>query len=282
VKYCGQVDRQEELIRHSLSEGDELVVVDPLLSGRSCGSQDVDGGTSAVLVDDLLAQRLWPKGDALGQVIVIKDWATATVIGVVGANRQNDIQRDPPDQIYGCYSQNPGTLAAIVMRIDGNIQSIAESAKKVVWRIDGDQAVWKIRTMQSMVDAQTRQQRTVATLMMAFAVFAACLVLSGVYGIASYEATMRLKELGIRLALGAGRMEIFLRSVGRSLALVAIGVLLGSAVGPLLVGKFAETPIQLPLIAICGVVLILVSSIAAARPGVRALRTHPVDVLRHD
>jgi ABC-type antimicrobial peptide transport system permease subunit len=97
-----------------------------------------------------------------------------------------------------------------------------------------------------------------------------------------HEATRRLKELGIRLALGAGRMEIFLRSVGRSLALVAIGVSLGSALGPLLFGKVAETPIQASLIAVCGGVLILVGSIAAARPGMHALRTNPVDVLRHE
>ncbi len=217
--------------------------------------------------------------------MVVKDWATATVIGVVGANRQNDIHRDPPAQIYACYSQNPGTLAAIVMRIDGGVNTVAESAKKVVWRIDGDQAVWKIRTMQSLVDLQTREQRTVSMvsmLMSIFALFAAGLALSGAYGIARYDAARRLKDLGIRLALGASPSEIFLLSAGRTLKLVAGGVLLGGAAGPVLIKKLADTPLDAPLIALCGLALVVASSLAAARPGLQALRTNPVDVLRHE
>jgi predicted permease len=254
----------------------------PLMSGRSCADQDADGGQSVVLVNEFLARRLWPKGDAVGKAMIVKDWATATVIGIVGANRQNDIHRDPPAQIYACYSQNPGTLAAIVMRFDGDVNTVVESAKKVVWQIDGDQAVWKIRTMQSLVDLQTREQRTVATLMVIFAVFAAILALSGVYGIARYDASRRLKDLGIRLALGASPSEIFLRSVGRTLKLVAGGVLLGGAVGPPLIKKFADTPLDTTLIALCGIALLLAGLLAAARPGLQALRANPLDVLRHE
>jgi putative ABC transport system permease protein len=254
----------------------------PLMSGRSCDDQDVDGGQSVVLVNDWLARRLWPKGDAVGQVMIVKDWATATVIGVVGANRQNDIRRDPPAQIYACYSQNPGTLAAIVMRIDSDVNTVAEAAKKIVWQIDGDQAVWKIRTMQSLVDLQTREQQTVATLMSIFALFAAGLALSGVYGIARYDAARRLKDLGIRLALGASPSEIFLRSVGRTLKLVAGGVLLGGAAGPVLIWKLADTPLDAPLIALCGIALVVAGLVAAARPGLQALRANPLDVLRHE
>ncbi|MBM3787811.1 MAG: FtsX-like permease family protein [Acidobacteria bacterium] len=254
----------------------------PLVSGRSCDGRDIDGGQSVVLVNDLLARRLWPKGDAIGQTLVVKDWATATVIGVVGANRQNDIRREAPAQLYACYSQNPGTLAAVALRFDGDLNAIAESAKKAVWRVDGDQAVWKIRTMQSLIDLQTRNQRTTATLMSIFAFFAACLALSGVYGIARYDAERRLKDLGIRLALGASRSDIFLRSVGPTLTLVVGGVLAGGAAGPLFIEKFAAAPLQTPLIAFCGLALIVAGSLAAARPGLQALRTNPVDVLRHD
>jgi len=91
------------------------------------------------------------------------------------------------------------------MRVDGDVRTVAESAKKVVWRIDGDQAVWKVRTMQNLVDLETREQRPAATLMSIFALFAAGLALSGVYGIARYEASRRRRNLGIRLALGASR-----------------------------------------------------------------------------
>jgi putative ABC transport system permease protein len=251
-----------------------------LLKGRACGDQDADNRPTVVMVNDFLAKRLWPNDDAIGKVMIFKDWATATVAGVVGGNRQNDIRRDPPEQVYACYSQNPGTLAAIVMRIEGDTKSIAEAAKRAVWRIDGDQAVWKIRTMQSLIDMQTREQRTVSALVSVFALFAGCLALFGVYGIARYDAARRLKELGIRRALGASSAEIFLRSVGRTLLLVTGGVAVGGALGPALIRKFASAPLEVILIALCCAAFLTAGVVAAARPGLLVLRTNPVDVLR--
>lgn len=254
----------------------------PLLQGRSCGNQDIDSGTPAILVNERLAARLWPDQSPLGRSLVIKEWATATVVGVVAGNRQNDIRRDPPWQIYACYSQNPGTLAAIVMRTNGDLHAIADAAKRLVWRIDGDQAVWKIRTMQSLIDLQTRDQRTVAALISAFAFFAVFLALAGVYGMASYNAARRVKEIGIRMALGARSWEILSRSVSRTFALVAAGVCIGAVVAPLLTSGPIGGAAPFAMVVLCAVFLVTAASFAAIRPGLRALRTNPMDVLRHE
>lgn len=254
----------------------------PLLQGRSCEDHDRDGGPAVILVNDRLAAHLWPNGDALGQPLVVTEWATATVIGVVGGNRQNDMRREPPWQIYACYSQNPGTLAAIVMRTNGDLGPVAEAAKKLVWSIDGDQAVWKIRTMKSLIDVQTRDQRIVTALMSAFAFFAAALALAGVYGMASYDAARRIKEIGIRRALGAGHREILVHTIGRTFLLVAGGVLLGAMPAPALMKGYSEAAVSLTLMFLCGVLLAVAAACAAARPGLRALRTNPMEVLRHE
>jgi predicted permease len=259
----------------------------PLLAGRGCSDEDRDGAPVVLLVNDRLAQRLWPNANAVGQRLEITDYAVATVIGVVGGNRHYEIRNEPPWQIHACLGQNPGTLAAVVMRSFIDPATLGKAAQRAVWAVDGDQAVWKIRTLETLVRHQTADQRLTATLASAFSLIALALAVIGVYGVVNYAVSQRTREIGIRMALGARSPSILRLALGRLLVITAIGLATGlcasiGAAQTLRSLLFEISPWDPWTVTGCLALLIVSALLAGVIPASRALRTDPVRVLHYD
>ena len=158
-----------------------------------------------------------------------------SIIGIARDVKNFGVAADSRSAIYFPYAQVPWGFMAVAVRTNGDPSSLAEPVRRVVGELDGNLAVSSIATMESVVSESLAPQRFVATLMTTFAAIALLLAVVGLYGVVSYGVSLRQREMGVRLALGASGRDIRRLVVGGSMALVTIGIVLG------LVGAFAVT-----------------------------------------
>jgi putative ABC transport system permease protein len=213
----------------------------PFLRGRTFDDQQPNA-PSAVIINQTMANRYWPNQDPLGKQIkfIEQEGATGTIIGVVGDTKhywKEEVQRP---QVYVAYSQNPGIFATVVMRTSVEPMSLSEQVRQAIWRVDRDQPMWKIRTVEFLVNRSVADRRFLMTLMGIFAVIALLLTTVGLYGVISYLVNQRTQEIGIRMALGARVNQILRMVLRQAMFLVLLGVALGLAAS-LLVTRLIET-----------------------------------------
>src|SRR5262249_17973083 len=127
------------------------------------------------------------------------------------------------------YSQMPGIFATVVARTTVEPMSLAEAVRQAVWKVDSDQPMWKVRTVDFLLDRRIADRRFVMVLMGGFAVLALVLTVIGLYGVISYMVNQRTQEIGVRMALGAGWSSILGMILRQGMTLVFIGVALGLA-----------------------------------------------------
>jgi hypothetical protein len=238
--------------------------------------------------------RYWQHGDALGGKLTFEDHPKAkdwyTIIGIV-----KDIKDTPKDAaaqpaFWWALMQEPFPAARNgVLAIRSNLgeRTMSETLRGVVRGLDRTLAVSDIRTMDEVADKSYSTSRFAFVLVGVFAGLAVLLAAIGTYGVIAYSVSQRIPEFGIRMALGASRMDI-LRSVlanGMKLALagVVLGVVLGVALARLLGGLLYGVRISDPpaIGATCAIALI-VAAIACYVPGIRATHADPMNALRAD
>ena len=260
----------------------------PLVRGRTFNEQDRPDGPPVVVINQLMARKLWPDADPVGkQVHFVEQNLTATIVGVVGDAKQYELSEPAQAQIYDCYAQDPGIFGTLVVRTQGEPLALAQAVKQAVWSVDRDQPVWKIRTVEYLMTANVASQRFVLTLMLSFAALALLLTALGIYGVISYSVSLRTHEIGVRMALGAQARDV-LRLVlrqGLVLALIGIAVGLGGALivtrflTKLLFGVSALDPLTFAAVAL---VLLLVTLLACYLPARRATKVDPMVALRYE
>ena len=260
----------------------------PLLKGRTFGNEDHADAPGALIINQTLAQRFWPDQDPLGkQIKFVSDGSQGTIVGVVGDAKHYWIEEDQRPQLYVPYSQNPGIFATLVIRTTVEPLSIAEQVRQAVWRVDPDQPMWKIRTVEFLVTRSVADRKFLMALMGVFAFLALVLTVIGLYGVISYLVNQRTQEIGIRMALGAQMSDILRMVLKQGMLLVLAGVAIGLGaswaatrlMSKLLYRTSATDPVTFSAIA---VLLIVVALLACYIPARRATKVDPLDALRYE
>jgi putative ABC transport system permease protein len=258
----------------------------PLLEGRSFTSADQSGAMPAAIVDRATAERFWPGESALGKRVGrpwLQEWRT--VVGVVGAVRNNELKGESTLALYVPLAQEPSSAAVLVVRTGARLQTIAPLLRDVVREVDPGVPVSDVRPFGELVSDAAGRERVAALLIGAFAGLAMLLGAVGLYGVLSYAVTQRAHELSVRRALGATRRHLLAMVLRDGLALALVGVAIGvpaaglaaRALHSLLYGVDAADPLNL---AVVTMVLLATCTAAALVPALRSLRAQPADALR--
>ncbi len=260
----------------------------PFIKGRLFSSQDQINTPPVFIINQTMAHRFWPNQDPLGkQVKFVEDGSTGTVVGIVGDAKHYWLEDESRPQMYGSYTQQPGLFATVVIRTTVEPLVLTESVRQALWKVDADQPMWKIRTVEFLVNRSVADRKFLMALMGIFASLALVLTMIGLYGVVSYLVNQRTQEIGIRMALGAQMGDILRMVLKQGMVLVLIGVALGltaawlmtrlmthllyqvSATDPLTFGAFA-------------LLLIAVALLACYLPARRATRVDPLVALRYE
>ena len=188
-------------------------------------------------------------------------------------------------QIYYPIAQSPGIFTSIVARTEGDPMVLARALRAAIWTVDPEQPVWRLRSMDSILSRDVVTPRFTMLLTLTFALLALVLAAVGVYGVMSYAVVQRTREVGIRIALGARRVQVVRLVLGRGLRVVGIALVVGLAVAlglaPLIRTQlFAVTATDpVTFIAVPGL-LAVVALVACYLPARRAARVDPMVALR--
>jgi len=260
----------------------------PFLKGRVFGNQDQVNTPPVFIINQTMARRFWPSQDPLGkQIKLVEDGTTGTVVGVVGDAKHYWMEEDARPQMYAVYSQQPGLFATVVIRTTIEPLSLAESVRQAVWKVDADQPMWKIRTVEFLVNRSVADRKFLMALMGIFAALALVLTMIGLYGVISYLVNQRTQEIGIRIALGAQVGHILRMVLKQGMTLVLSGVALGLAAAWLLTRLISRLLYQVsatdPLtFAVIALLLIAVALLACYLPARRATKVDPMVALRYE
>jgi putative ABC transport system permease protein len=256
----------------------------PLLRGRWFTEQDGMRSENVVIVDKALADRYVAGRDPVGQRIVTPR-GTFIIAGMVGSVKTTALDVDPRPQLYFPVAQSNPSSMSIVIRSGLPESDVIDDVERIVHAVDPDQAVYQAELLQTYVDKSFKARRFVALLMAAFAIAGAMLAAVGLYALLSYMATLRRREAGIRMVLGANPTTIAWLVCARGAALVAGGAGLGAiaalGISGLMASQLYGTRLQDPAAWLAALAVIALSGIAAcAIPAWRAARLDPVDCLR--
>ena len=259
-----------------------------LLRGRTLEPGDAKGDSIGVVVNQALADTCWPGKDPLGIIIRgnnPKPWFTARVVGVVENVRQWGPEMPPRPEIYWTPDRAWGEGAFLVVRSPHPAAQLAGVLRREVAQLDADLPLCRVRTLQQVVDDATQGQRVVTGLADFFMAAALGLVGVGLYGTLSYHVSQRTREIGVRMAVGAGRSNIVALVFGQGARWVLVGVAIGvaGALGLATVVRamvFGVSPFNpIPLLAGAGAVLVA-ALLACWVPARKASRVDPIIALR--
>jgi predicted permease len=257
----------------------------PLLAGRHFTPDDRAGSDSVVILNHTAAERLFPGADPIGRTVVIigRDWR---VVGVVGDVRHQALDQDSGLEAYLPYAQlaDYGTLSMVV-RSRLPVPSITRSVERALRAADPALPVGDRQTLDAVVDRAVSPRRFILQVIGAFAGTALVLAALGIYAVLSYAVTQRVREIGIRMALGESAASVRQRVVRRTLFLAGIGVVVGLAVSLgaarlLRALLYGVGPTDLVSFGGTALVLLVASGIAGFIPALRASRTDPIEALR--
>jgi putative ABC transport system permease protein len=260
----------------------------PLREGRAFTDADKKGSPLVAIINESLARRFFPAGDALGKRIVFSDEEGALeVVGVAADVKNEDLDEEADFTVYRPFVQDPWWSMALVVRTNSDPVQLAPLVRGEVRAIDAEQPVYNIKTMEQVIDESVSAKRLAMLLLVFFAFGALLLAAIGIYAVMSYAVTSRAHEIGIRMALGAQPGDILRLVIRQGLVLTFIGVALGlagalaltRAMTEILYGVKATDPVTFAGLSL---LLSLVAFIACFVPARRATRVDPMIALRYE
>jgi len=267
-----------------------------LVRGRDFTERDRADQPEVCIVDETMADLYWPGEDPVGKRLRLgaghdNDNPWMTVVGVVAHVKNYGVDQDSRVETLVPYLQNPLGFAVLVVRTEGEPTSVTAAVREAVRGVDPQVPVFSVQTLRDVVAEEYVDRRIAAQLLGGFAALALLLAAIGIYGVMSYAVTQQTREIGIRVALGAGRADILrmvlaqgmrLAGVGLGLGLVLAFVLargLGSALGSMLFQISSTDP---PTFSVVPVLLAAVALVACLIPARRALRVDPMRALHYE
>jgi len=261
----------------------------PLVEGRFFTSTDQANTQKVAIIDETLARDYWPGQDPVGRQISFgPKEPPITIVGLVKHARVSSLEQDNKEGIYYLpFSQSPARQFDIVVRTKANPTSMADAIRNAVRQVDPNQAVYDLRTAEELIDSSLVSRRFIVVLLSVFAGLALLLSALGLYGVISYGVHMRMRELGIRMALGAGRADVLQLVLRRGLELAAAGLISGM-VATLVAGRVLSSmlyatslfhPVTLLATSALLVATVLLASYLPAR---RASKLDPIRTLREE
>jgi predicted permease len=261
-----------------------------LLAGRGFSEHDDADAPAVAIVDERVARAMWPNDMPIGKRFrgpAWRDTGWVNVIGVVAHVRTRGLEEDALPQVYWSYRQWTQDRMVLAMRSEIAPASLITPAIKAIRSIDPEQSVYNVRTMPEIVDRSQAQRRLTTSLMAAFSGLALLLSAVGIYGVVAFGVTQRLREFGIRVAIGATPQGIARLVVwqGTSMALVGsvVGLVLAVAAAGLMSNVvFGVAPTDAASIVGATAVLLLVAAMASYFPARRAAAVDPGVTLRSE
>jgi predicted permease len=260
----------------------------PLLSGRSIERADQEQENKVVVVSQAFAHKYWPEQDPIGKRLSVfggDHWYI--IVGVVGSVRAKGLEQDPEQAIYAPLTGHDEIRRSfsLVVRTRGRPESMADSIRREIWAIDSNLPVANIRTLDEILANATARTSFVMTLLGIAASVSLLLGFVGIYGVIAYVVSLRTREIGIRMALGARREDVSRMVMKQGMGVVLAGILLGllgsTALTRLLQALLFEvSPLDPLTFAAVSLVMVAIGLIAIYLPARRAAAVDPAHSLR--
>jgi putative ABC transport system permease protein len=235
VEFESHTATAEGALRYAVSPGYFETTRIPLLRGRVFDERDTANAPGVVLISKSLAQSKFPHQDPIGQRVRVgpntghSELPWDTIVGVVGNVKQASLAVSQEDAFYIPTTQWPlvDNAPSLVVRTHGDAATLAPVIKNAIWAVDKDQPIVRVATMASLLTASEADRRFALTLFETFGILALVLAAVGIYGVLSGGVNERMREIGVRAALGASRRNILLLVIRQGMTLTGIGIMLG-------------------------------------------------------
>jgi putative ABC transport system permease protein len=293
------IDTQSVPLENSTPEADQRVVTPDyfkamgisLVRGRTFEARDSDTAAPVAIVDESLAQAYWPNQDPVGKRLhpgglqAKVPWAT--VIGVVRHVRNRTLEARSRVEVYWPESQRPSSAMTLAVLAAGNPMNLVPTIQREVSAIDPDLPVYRVSSMTEVMGDSLERRRLALILLAGFAGLALVLAAVGIYGVTSYGVAQRLKEIGLRMALGADRGDVLGMLIRSGMATIAIGLGLGLALALLLTRLmsgllFSVRPWDPAALSGAAGLLMVAALLAIFIPARRATKVYPMVALRYE
>jgi putative ABC transport system permease protein len=263
-----------------------------VVKGRPFSARDTAASQPVVIINEALAERRFPPGEAIGRRLRLGAGNANTnpwleVVGIVADVRHAALEIAPSEEMYLPCAQRPSGEMTLVLGGRGDTTALASSLRAAVRSIDPDQPLAGVRPMDEIVDESLAPRRAALILLGAFASIAVLLAAVGLYGLIAYSVTQRTQEIGVRMALGAEAKDILAMVLRQGLRLAAAGVaagllaafVLARLMSSLLFGIGAADPLTFLFVPF---LLAAVAALASLLPARRATRVDPMTALRSE
>jgi putative ABC transport system permease protein len=276
---------------YSVSPGYLKAMGIPLRRGRLFNVRDTRDSTRVAIINETMAQKMFSDEDPIGKRIAFglsdnnADWHE--IVGIVGDVKQYGLDQTTPMQTYEPYMQRAYSPMTLVVRSAGDSANLTAAIRSAVLEIDKEQPISNVRPLAEFLSTSIAHRQFSMLLLGVFAAVALALAAVGIYGVLSYSVTQRAHEIGIRMTLGAGRLEVLRLVVGHGMFLTVIGVGAGLVaalaltrlMSNMLYGVSATDPLTFALLAL---LLTLVALVACWIPARRATKVDPIIALRRE
>jgi predicted permease len=261
----------------------------PLRAGRRLEDRDGPDAPRVVVISETLARRYWSAAeDAIGHRLRFRFGGAVMeveIVGIVASLRHDTLDGVVRDELFIPLAQVPFGSMTFVLRTAGDASALLEPTRAAIWSINPSQTIYRSATLDELVTKTVTPRRFALAVVLGFAGLALLLAVAGVYGVLSAMMTSRVREVGLRVALGASRWDIVRLVVVRGMLLTAIGLVLGLA-GALGAGRllrtflFGVTPIDPVALTASGLIMFVAATMACYVPARKAAGADPVSVLR--
>jgi len=260
----------------------------PLMRGRTFDSRESQGGSQVIVINQRMAARFWPGQDPIGKRIrngPKEPWIT--VVGLVADSKENRLDVDTSAGMYLPYPNVPIPAMTVVVQLATGPDSIADQIRQEIRRLDADIGIGSITPLEDVISASIGQRSFTAALLTVFAGIALLLAASGLYGVLAYAVNQRVREIGVRMALGASRRTVLRHIITDGLQLILAGIAAGTVgalaatrlLSDLLFGVKAVDPVTFAAIA---AFLALIGILACYIPARKAASVDPLVALRNE